>query len=210
MRNLTYIILIFTYVSCTISKSKSLDDLVKITYEQIKNEDWEKAEKNLDELIRRDPNNGIFYFKRGFVKEKNLKYRECISDFTKVIELLPEKHVTRTNRGYAYRKLGEYDKVIQDFNDELLVNPNAASYEHLSMVYYLKEDYERALENVNISIKKKPYRPIPYKTRALIYKAIFNKEEACSDMEKSVELDLLVNYPNYSADIADLKEYCSE
>ena len=210
MRKLTLIFTVLLIVSCGTSKKTSSTDLLNIAKKQTENSEWTKAENSWTELIKAYPNNAELYFQRGYVREKNLKYKECISDFTKVIELKPETHTARTNRGYAYRNIGEYEKAIADFTSELIINPNAYSYEHRSFVHYLKKDYEKALTDVNISIEKAPKNSISYKTRALIYKALNSKEKACLDKEKAIELKLLQKYAKYEKDINELNKYCFE
>tara|TARA_Y100000815_G_scaffold264596_1_gene280425 strand:+ start:8791 stop:9246 length:456 start_codon:yes stop_codon:yes gene_type:complete len=128
----------------------------------------------------------------------------------KNVILEPQKHTTRTNRGYAYRNIGAYQKAIADFTAELEINPNAYSYEHRSVVYYLTKNYDKALGDVNMSIERAPNNSISYKTRALIFKAMGSKEKACADKEKAIELKLLEQYPKYETDIWELNEYCAE
>src|SRR5690606_36998006 len=101
----------------------------------------------LTTLIILYPNNADLYFNRGYVREMDLRYEECIPDFTRAISLKPSMHTARTNRGFAYRNLKQYDKAIDDFTAELVINPNAYSYEHRSYVYYLTKDYEKALSD---------------------------------------------------------------
>jgi len=209
MKKLTLIFSVLITLSCGSTKKVSPNKLLEKTQKQIENKEWEKAEKNLTELIKTNPNNAELLFQRGYVREKNLKYRKCIEDFTKVISLKPENHTTRTNRGYAYRNIGEYQKAIDDFNAELKINPNAYSYEHISMVYYLTKDFSKALEYVNISLEKAPENSIAYKTKALIYKEMGLKENACVNKEKAIELNLIEKYPKYKKDIIELNKYCS-
>ncbi len=210
MKKFTIIFTVLLIISCGTTKKISSTDLLNIAKKQTENKEWAKAEKSWTELIRTYPDNAELYFQRGYVREKNLKYKECISDFTKVIQLKPERHTARTNRGYAYRNIGEYQKAINDFTAELEVNPNAYSYEHRSVVHYLTENYDEALKDVNISIEKAPDNSISYKTRALIYKAMNSKENACADKEKAIELKLLEKYPKYKTNISELDKYCTE
>lgn len=210
MKNQLFVMIILISFSCKTTKLILPHELYEIIEKQIENEEWNKAEKNLTRLIKKIPEDAELIFQRGFVKEKNHKYLECIADFTKVIELNPYKHVTRTNRGYAYRKLGKYDKAIKDFESELIINPNPYSYEHLSMVYFLKKDNKKALESINVSIQKEPENAIAYKTRALIYKQMGQKEAACSDRRKAIELNFIEKFPKYKPDMDELEKFCKK
>lgn len=173
-----------------------------------KQKDWKGAIKVYNRLIKIDSLNVHYYFQRGYCKEMALQYTESISDFTKVIQLDSTKCITRTNRGYAYRNIGEYDLAIQDFQDELRINPNTYSNEHIAMVYYLKMDYEKALEHVNISIQLDSNQAIAYKTRGLIYFAMNDPQKGCYDIEKAKNLGILTKYPKYTEEINGLEKQC--
>lgn len=219
MKKIVFIFSLLLTFSCTTNKKDSKKDtdkeikkeLMGIVREHMKNKEWDKAEKKLTELIDLEPESAYLYFQRGLAKEMNLKYKECIPDFTKTIELDPAMKFSRTNRGYAYRHIGEYEKAIEDFKGEMTINPEAVySYEHISMVYYLDKDYTNALENVNVAIEKDSTNSICFKTRALIYKATENKEKACTDREKAIQMGILKDYPDFTTDITELEKYCSE
>lgn len=202
------ILLLINHVGFTQVKKSNSKDIYTEAKKFINQKQWKNAEQNLNTLIKIYPNNADFYFKRGYVREMDLRYEECISDFTKAISLKPGMHIARTNRGFAYRKLGQYEKAIIDFTSEISVNPNAYSYEHRSLVYYLSKDYEKALIDINKSIEQAPENSISYKTRALIYKATDFKEKACTDRRKAMKLKILKKYPEYKTDISELKVYC--
>ncbi|WP_299438316.1 tetratricopeptide repeat protein [uncultured Aquimarina sp.] len=202
------ILLLINYVGFTQIKNSKSKDIYTEVQKFIKNKQWKQAEQNLNTLLKLYPNSAVLYFKRGYVLEMDLRYEECIRDFSKAISLKPEMRTARTNRGFAYRKLGEYEKAITDFTAEITVNPSAYSYEHRSLVYYLSKDYEKALIDINKSIDQAPKNPIAYKTRALIYKAIDFKEKACKDRQKAMKLKILKKYPKYKTDISQLKIYC--
>lgn len=211
MRNTLIITISILLISCgAISQTASqANDIYAEAQDLIKNEEWKRAEKKLTTLIALYPNNASLYFNRGYVREMDLRYEECISDFTRAIALKPSMNTARTNRGYAYRNLKQYDKAIEDFTAELVVNPNAYSYEHRSYVYYLIEDYEKALMDVNKSIEEDPNNSISFKTRALIYKATDLKEQACADKQKAEELKIVEKHPKFETDILELNEYCN-
>jgi len=211
MRHTLFIAISILFIGCGAKKQtvSQPNDIFDEAQEFIKNEQWKQAEQKLNTLITLYPNNADLYFKRGYVREMDLRYEECIPDFTKAISLKPSMHTARTNRGFAYRNLGQYEKAIADFTDELTVNPNPYSYEHRSVVYYLIKDYGKALADVNKSIKEEPNNSISFKTRALIYKATDLKEKACADTQKAIELKILEKYPKFATDISELNDYCS-
>ncbi len=211
MRNTLIIAISILFIGCGAKKQtvSQPNDIFDEAQEFIKNEQWKQAEQKLTTLINLYPNNADLYFKRGYVREMDLRYLECISDFTKAITLNPSKHTARTNRGFAYQNLGQYEKAIADYTAELVVNPNAYSYEHRSYVYYLTKDYEKALTDINKSIEEVPNNSISFKTRALIYKATDLKDKSCADKQRAIELKILEKYPKFATDISELNDYCS-
>lgn len=210
MKNKLIIAISILIISCGANSqtASNANDIYAEAQEFIKNGEWKQAEKKLTTLIILYPTNASLYFNRGYVRIMDLRYEECIPDFTKAISLDPGKHIARTNRGFAYQKLQQYDKAIDDFTAELVVNPNAYSYEHRSYVYYLTQDYEKALIDVNKSIEEDPNNSISFKTRALIYKATDLKVEACADKQKAEEMKIVEKHPNFETDIIELNEYC--
>lgn len=211
MRNTLIITISILFISCGAKKQTTAkpNDIFDEAQELIKNEQWKQAEEKLTLLITLYPNNADLYFNRGYAREMDLRYEECILDFTRAISLKPSMHTARTNRGFAYQKLKQYDKAISDYTAELVVNPNPYSYEHRSYVYFLIKDYEKALMDINKSIDEAPDNSISFKTRALIYKATDFKEKACADKQKAEELKILEKYPKFETDISELNEYCS-
>ncbi|MBT1686863.1 tetratricopeptide repeat protein [Dawidia soli] len=162
----------------------------------------------LDEIIKATPNNADLYFQRGYAKEMDLRYEDCIHDFTKVIELDSNKSLARTNRGFAYRKLGEYEKAIRDFTDELRINPNPYSYEHRGLVKYLLKDNEAAYADISKSIELDPQNSIAYKSRSLVLVAMNRHKDACVDVIKAIELGIKTKYPDYTEEIEKLEINC--
>ncbi len=211
MKKYIKFIVIF-YISVSIGQSEGFtpEYLLARTQEFIKNEEWDKAKKTIDTLMYLIPDNDKLYFNRGFALQKDSKYQESISDFTKVISLNPELKNVRTSRALSYQNLGEYENAIADFTGEIEINPNPYSYEHRAYAYYLMKNYDKAMEDINIAIKNAPQYSISYKTRAQIYNATGFKEKACQDKEIAIQLNIIAMYPRYTKDIENLNDYCSK
>ncbi|MEO0626742.1 MAG: hypothetical protein AAFY91_07115, partial [Bacteroidota bacterium] len=98
MSNTLLIAISILLLSCGTSKQTEgdpNDDYVEIL-ELIEKEKWNLAERRLTKLITLYPDNANLYFQRGYVREMDLNYEACISDFTKVISLDPGMHTVRT------------------------------------------------------------------------------------------------------------------
>jgi tetratricopeptide (TPR) repeat protein len=171
--------------------------------------DWNNAVREFDELIIGDSNKIEFYFARGYARAKLQHYRECIEDFTKVLELDSTFNEAHTNRGYAYRKIGQLDLALADFETEAKLHHNPYSFEHLAYCRYLLRDYDSALRDASRSIKLDSTNSIAYKTRALIYSALGNLEFACKDVE-AAKMYGIQKYPEWFQELSTVSKKCTE
>jgi tetratricopeptide (TPR) repeat protein len=75
------------------------------------------------------------------------------------------------NRGVAYRRKGEYDRALQDYEQAIQLNPsNATAYNNRGIIYRIKGEYARAIADYDeaIWLKNGDY-PAAYYNRALAY-----------------------------------------
>jgi len=86
--------------------------------------DYVGAIADLDQAIRLDPNNAVFYSNRGNAYSNQEDYQRAIADFDQAIRLNPYVAVFYSNRGNAYSKQGEYQQAIDDYNQALKKDPN--------------------------------------------------------------------------------------
>jgi tetratricopeptide (TPR) repeat protein len=75
------------------------------------------------------------------------------------------------NRGVAYRRKGEYDRALQDYEQAIRLNPsNATGYNNRGIIYRIKGEYPRAIADYDEAIwLKNGDFPAAYYNRALAY-----------------------------------------
>ena len=75
------------------------------------------------------------------------------------------------NRGVAYRRKGEYDRALQDYEQAIRLNPsNANAYNNRGIIYQIKGEYARAIADYDEAIwLKHGDFPAAYYNRALAY-----------------------------------------
>jgi tetratricopeptide (TPR) repeat protein len=75
------------------------------------------------------------------------------------------------NRGVAYRRKGEYDRALQDYEQAIRLNPsNATAYNNRGIIYRIKNEYARAISDYDEAIwLKNGDFPAAYYNRALAY-----------------------------------------
>lgn len=95
------------------------------------------------------------YFDEGVAYEKDKKYNEAISSYTRAIELNRNYAEAYFQRGYSKCMIGNYEEALSDFNKAIELDPKY-DLVYLSRGYskeeFLKDvqgairDYEKALE----------------------------------------------------------------
>ena len=75
------------------------------------------------------------------------------------------------NRGVAYRRKGEYDRALQDYEQAIQLNPsNATAYNNRGIIYRINGEYARAIADYDEAIwLKNGDFPAAYYNRALAY-----------------------------------------
>jgi len=75
------------------------------------------------------------------------------------------------NRGVAYRRKGEYDHALQDYNQAIQLNSsNANAYNNRGVIYRIKGEYARSIADYDEAIRlKNGNYPAAHYNRALAY-----------------------------------------
>lgn len=114
-----------------------------IAYVNMQN--YQEAINMFDEALKinelSDLNMDILYYK-GNILSNTGSYREAAEIYTLIMDQFGEDAQILGNRAYAYQKLGEYEKGIDDFDRAIaLQNTN---YEHYFGKYYLLQNMGRS------------------------------------------------------------------
>jgi len=68
------------------------------------------------------------YFGRAGVLLRHEDYQEAISDYMQAITLNPQNPLSYLYRGYAYKKIGEYEKALADYKKVIDIDSDAFYY----------------------------------------------------------------------------------
>ena len=92
-------------------------------------------------------------------------------------------------RGYAYFKLQEFKKALEDYNLSIQKAENPNAYSERGVLYFTIGRLSEALVNMNIALDLEPQNPYRYSSRAYIRAAAGMVVLAMEDYKKAVELD---------------------
>jgi tetratricopeptide (TPR) repeat protein len=158
--------------------------------------DYTKAEYYYSQYLKKYPEDFDTYSDRAFVRMQNLSIKEAILDYTKAIDLNPNKqYQDYIDRGKAKYLIKLYESANSDFNKAIEINPNS-----LDLLYSLGTFFVEA-EKFNEAISYFDKILILDKTnsRAFLYRG-FSKnglerfEEALTDLNRAIELEPDLGY----------------
>ncbi|MBZ0148897.1 MAG: tetratricopeptide repeat protein [Pseudorhodoplanes sp.] len=126
---------------------------------------------DLDQAMRLDPNEGLLFTARGYLRHARADFDRAIVDYSEALRLsLPRNFVllTRSLRGNAYMGKREYDRAIADYDEAmklLLADPADKSYAGAKVAtgnvqisrgwaWLMKENTDHALADFNDHIRK--------------------------------------------------------
>lgn len=87
---------------------------------------YDKAIQDLDEAIRRNPDDAEAYVNRGIAYVAKGEYNRAIQDFDQAIRLKPDDDAAYGGLASAYANQGDYDRAIQAYDQTLRLSPNSA------------------------------------------------------------------------------------
>lgn len=94
------------------------------------------------------------YIASGLVKIKSRDYEGSLEDFSKAIELSPDKASAYINRGIVKRNLGDNEGAIQDYNKAIELDPNESrAYLNLAHLQFSMGDYPAAIKYYSKAIE---------------------------------------------------------
>lgn len=79
--------------------------------------------RDYDEVIRRDPDYGDYYFERAAERRAAGRYADALADYAEAIRLSPPFHEAHFNRADLLRELGEEDGALRDLDYAIELEP---------------------------------------------------------------------------------------
>ena len=159
---------------------------------EYQNGNYKVAIENLDKAIKIKPN-AEYYFYRGYVKEHILEFGDrnsAIEDYTKAIELAPDKAMPYYNRGLQRQHMKEYKGSLEDFDKYITMAPyDTDAYKNRALTKEYLNDYKGALEDYNKAIEINPNEWGTWHNRGLLKLEMGNKKGAKEDLQKAILLE---------------------
>jgi tetratricopeptide (TPR) repeat protein len=151
---------------------------------------FDKAIKDFDRYIRREPKDPSAYLNRGASYLFLGDTLKAVNDYNKAIKLDrfdPEGYV---RRGRLYASQGEHDLAIEDMNKAIeLDTTNTFAYFNRALMYYEQEKYQQAMTDLNRVLVDEPGNALTLYNRGLISAQLGAYEDALSDMDRVLNIN---------------------
>lgn len=119
------------------------------------------------------------------------RYEEAVQEGSLSLEHKSTRFLTaaaHNNRGYAYQHLFVYDEALRDYEEAIQASPRLAPFARLNrgLIFAAQGNYERALQDENAIIQKRPRSPLGYTNRAIIHLKFRQYQQAMGDTNKAL------------------------
>jgi len=125
------------------------------------------------ELIRRNPQDAVAYFNRGFIHGELGESDAAIADFTRAIEFNPNFAGAYHMRGFVFDEKGEYERAIADYTRAIEIDPQfARAYNSRGVTHRAKGDVDPAIADYTKALELNPTDADVYNNRGAAYPGV--------------------------------------
>ncbi len=176
-------------------------------------EDFKNAIKDYSLIIDKNPSFSDIYFERAYANIRLENYSDAKTDLESQLALTPTDFKSLANLINIKTKLKLFDEALVDYDKLLLEFPDQPNlhilYSNRANLYKDMDQLPKALENVNMALTLNKDYDIGFLNRAEINFKLGNKEQACSDFKKAIELGVKKNkHFKVDEDYTRLKKNC--
>jgi Mlc titration factor MtfA (ptsG expression regulator)/regulator of sirC expression with transglutaminase-like and TPR domain len=149
---------------------------------------YEEANEAFTRAIEADPDDAEAYFERGANSLLLDEWEQSLADAEAGLRLDPEDPAGFVLRGSARVLLGEWNEGLADLKQGIDQHETPFGRWCMGLAYLELDDPRRALQQLDIAINLDPYEANFYLSRAEVYRALGNSEQAVRDEEKARHL----------------------
>jgi tetratricopeptide (TPR) repeat protein len=125
-------------------------------------------------------------------------WRQCLADAspttvdacTALIQSNPQNDGAYVNRGIAYRRLGDIDRAIRDYDQAIRVNPRAAdAFNNRGNAFRARQEHERAMRDYDEAIRLDPHYAHALNNRGIIFLELGDAYRSITDFDRAIAED---------------------
>lgn len=176
-------------------------------------EDFKNAIKDYSLIIDQNPSFKDIYFDRGYANIRLENYNDAKIDMESQLALTPTDFKSIANLINIKTKLKLFDEALADYDKILTAFPEQPNlhilYSNRANLYKDINQLPKALESINMALTLNKDYDIGFLNSADINLKLGNKEQACTDFQKSIALGVEKNeHFKVDEDFRILKKNC--
>ena len=106
---------------------------------------------------------------------------------TAIISLDPRNDGAFVNRGIAYRRAGDVDRAIEDYNEAIRLNPGAAdAFNNRGNAFRTRDELDRALRDYDEALRLDPHYAHAFNNRGIIFLEQGDAGRAMADFDRAI------------------------
>jgi tetratricopeptide (TPR) repeat protein len=122
-------------------------------------------------------------------------WRQCLADAspaaidacTAIIFLDPQNDGAFVNRGIAYRRIGDVERAIRDYDEAIRLNPRAAdAFNNRGNAFRARNDFARAIRDYDEAIRLDPHYAHAFNNRGIIFLERGDADRAIADFDHAI------------------------
>jgi tetratricopeptide (TPR) repeat protein len=125
-------------------------------------------------------------------------WRQCLADAspatidacTTLIRSNPRNDGAYVNRGIAYRRLGDIDRAIHDYDQAIRVNPRAAdAFNNRGNAFRARDEHGLAMHDYDEAIRLDPHYAHALNNRGIIFLEMGDANRSIADFDRAIAED---------------------
>lgn len=138
---------------------------------------------------------GLFSLSFTYITHERVKvWHNAETLWTDMIEKYPEHFKGYLGRGNYYAAQEDHNKAVADYDKAILYKCDYRAYTNRASVYTKLKMTDKAMEDLNYSLRENARQPEAYTNRAQLHKQLNRLDEALKDANSSIEIK-----PTYEA-----------
>ncbi len=138
-------------------KASKREQLYIYATKAIEEDDIEKAEKIMNELLRKFPQEKLAYFQLGIAYYENGRWAKAIESFKMAIQLDPYYKEAYNYLAYCYAYLNDFENSLISINTYINIAPDEPNpYDTRGDIYSSQGLLDKAVESYNSALERNP------------------------------------------------------
>lgn len=149
--------------------------------------DYETAEKELKEALKKDSKNPLYYYELGRIQFNRKNYSGAASSFQTAISLKSDYSAASFNLGVTYERLNDLPRALSSYRKACSINKDYESaWAASGRILVKQKDYKGAVEAFTQAVRINPSKSDYHKELGSAYSDLGNYAQAETSYQKAI------------------------